>query len=66
MDQTLTAAQDTEAGNRDQRLAEAAAAPGDPVAPEKCGEIMEQLGRIEQAVQTYIAVAEIHAGTRGG
>ncbi|MBL8057527.1 MAG: tetratricopeptide repeat protein [Anaerolineales bacterium] len=34
--------------------------PGDPVAPEKCGEIFERLGRVNEAAQTYLAVAEIH------
>ncbi len=38
--------------------------PGDPVAPEKCGEILEQLGRLQPAVQTYLAVAEIHIRRR--
>lgn len=33
---------------------------GDPVAPEKCGEIFERLGRVNEAAQTYLAVAEIH------
>lgn len=34
--------------------------PGDPVAPEKCGEIFERQGRVPEAAQTYLAVAEIH------
>ena len=38
--------------------------PGDPVAPEKCGEIFEQLGRLPEAAQTYLAVAEIHLTRR--
>jgi len=38
--------------------------PGDPVAPEKCGEIFEQLGRLPEAAQTYLAVAEIHLNRR--
>ena len=38
--------------------------PGDPVAPEKCGEIFEQLGRLNEAAQTYLAVAEIHLNRR--
>ncbi len=42
----------------------AALTPGDPVAPEKCGEILEQLGRLQPAVQTYLAVAEIHIRRR--
>jgi tetratricopeptide (TPR) repeat protein len=42
----------------------AAVTPGDPVAPEKCGEILEQLGRTDQAVQTYLAVADIHLKRR--
>jgi len=39
-------------------------AQGDPVAPEKCGEIYEQLGRLNEAAQTYLAVAEIHLTRR--
>src|SRR5262245_53447865 len=39
-------------------------AQGDPVAPEKCGEIYEQLGRLNEAAQTYLAVAEIHLNRR--
>src|SRR5512136_1334216 len=42
----------------------AALTPGDPVAPEKCGEILEQLGRVQPAVQTFLAVAEIHIRRR--
>jgi tetratricopeptide (TPR) repeat protein len=42
----------------------AALAPGDPVAPEKCGEIFERLGRLNEASQTYMAVAEIHLTRR--
>ncbi len=42
----------------------AAVTPGDPVAPEKCGEILAQLGRIQPAVQTYLAVAEVHLRRR--
>jgi len=38
--------------------------PGDPMAPEKCGEIFEQLGRLNEAAQTYLAVAEIHLNRR--
>ncbi len=38
--------------------------PGDPVAPEKCAEIFEQLGRVTEAAQTYAAVAEIHIARR--
>ena len=33
--------------------------PGDPVAPEKCGEIFERQGRLNDAAQTYLAVAEV-------
>jgi len=39
-------------------------APGDPVAPEKCGEIFERLARINEAVQTYMAVADLHLRRR--
>jgi tetratricopeptide (TPR) repeat protein len=42
----------------------AALTPGDPVAPEKCGEIFERLGRLNEASQTYMAVAEIHLTRR--
>ncbi len=38
--------------------------PGDPVAPEKCGEIFERLGRVNEAAQTYLVVAEIHIQRR--
>ena len=37
---------------------------GDPVAPEKCGEIFERLGRLTEAAQTYLVVAEIHLTRR--
>jgi tetratricopeptide (TPR) repeat protein len=37
---------------------------GDPVAPEKCGEIFERQGRLNEAAQTYLAVAEIHLKRR--
>ncbi len=39
-------------------------APGDPVAPEKCAEIFERLARINEAVQTYLAVADLHLRRR--
>ena len=42
----------------------AALTPGDPVAPEKCGEIFERLVRLNEASQTYMAVAEIHLTRR--
>jgi tetratricopeptide (TPR) repeat protein len=42
----------------------AALTPGDPVAPEKCGELFERLGRLNEAAQTYMAVAEIHLTRR--
>ncbi|MCC7361747.1 MAG: tetratricopeptide repeat protein [Anaerolineales bacterium] len=42
----------------------AALSPGDPVAPEKCGEIFERQGRLNDAAQTYLAVAEIHLKRR--
>ncbi len=42
----------------------AALTPGDPVAPERCGEIFERLGRLNEASQTYMAVAEIHLTRR--
>ncbi len=38
--------------------------PGDPIAPEKCGEIFERLGRLNEAAQTYLAVAEVHLKRR--
>lgn len=38
--------------------------PGDPMAPEKCGEIFERLGRGNEAAQTYLAVAEVHLKRR--
>src|SRR5687768_8716559 len=38
--------------------------PGDPVAPEKCGEIFERQGRLNEAAQTYLAVAEVHLRRR--
>jgi tetratricopeptide (TPR) repeat protein len=38
--------------------------PGDPVAPEKCGEIFERQGRLNEAAQTYLAVAEVHLKRR--
>jgi tetratricopeptide (TPR) repeat protein len=38
--------------------------PGDPVAPEKCGEIFERQGRQSDAALTYLAVAEIHLKRR--
>ncbi len=38
--------------------------PGDPVAPEKCGEIFERQGRLNDAALTYLAVAEIHLRRR--
>jgi tetratricopeptide (TPR) repeat protein len=38
--------------------------PGDAVAPEKCGEIFERQGRLNDAAQTYLAVAEIHLKRR--
>jgi len=38
--------------------------PGDPVAPEKVGEILERLGKLPEAGQTYLAVAEIHLTRR--
>lgn len=38
--------------------------PGDPVAPEKCGEIFERQGRINEAAQTFLAVAEVHLKRR--
>jgi tetratricopeptide (TPR) repeat protein len=38
--------------------------PGDPMAPEKCGEIFERQGRLNEAAQTYLAVAEIHLKRR--
>lgn len=38
--------------------------PGDPLAPEKCGEILERLGRVTEASQTYMVVAEIHLSRR--
>ncbi|MGH2521733.1 MAG: tetratricopeptide repeat protein, partial [Anaerolineales bacterium] len=34
------------------------------VAPEKCGEIFERLGRLNEASQTYLAVAEMHLTRR--
>lgn len=42
----------------------AALSAGDPVAPEKCGEIFERQGRLNEAAQTYLAVAEIHLKRR--
>jgi tetratricopeptide (TPR) repeat protein len=42
----------------------ASLAPGEPVAPEKCGEIFERLGRLNEAAQTYMVVAEIHLTRR--
>jgi tetratricopeptide (TPR) repeat protein len=42
----------------------ASLSPGDPVAPEKCGEIFERLGRVIEASQTYMVVAEIHLTRR--
>ena len=42
----------------------AALLPGDPAAPEKCGEIFERQGRLNEAAQTYLAVAEIHLKRR--
>ena len=38
--------------------------PGDPVAPEKCGEIFERQGRLNEAAQTFLAVAEVHLKRR--
>ncbi|MEP7359295.1 MAG: tetratricopeptide repeat protein, partial [Anaerolineales bacterium] len=38
--------------------------PGDPVAPEKCGEIFERQGRLNDAAQTFLAVAEVHLRRR--
>jgi tetratricopeptide (TPR) repeat protein len=38
--------------------------PGDPVAPEKCGEIFERQGRLNDAALTFLAVAEIHLKRR--
>ena len=38
--------------------------PGDPVAPEKCGEIFERQGRLNDAAQTFLAVAEVHLKRR--
>ena len=38
--------------------------PGDPVAPEKCGEIFERQGRLNDAAQTFMAVAEVHLKRR--
>jgi tetratricopeptide (TPR) repeat protein len=38
--------------------------PGDPVGPEKVGEIFERQGRINEAAQTYLAVAEMHLTKR--
>lgn len=37
---------------------------GDPIAPEKCGEIFERQGRLNDAAITYLAVAEIHLRRR--
>ncbi|MGQ0602300.1 MAG: tetratricopeptide repeat protein [Anaerolineales bacterium] len=39
-------------------------APGDPVAPEKVGEIFEKQGRLNESAQTYLAVAEMHLTKR--
>ncbi len=38
----------------------AAKTPGDPVAPEKCGEILGRLGRNREAGQAFLYVAELH------
>jgi tetratricopeptide (TPR) repeat protein len=38
--------------------------PGDPVAPEKVGEIFERQGKLNEAAQTYLAVAEMHLTKR--
>jgi tetratricopeptide (TPR) repeat protein len=35
--------------------------PGDPLPPEKCGEIFERIGRRTEAAQTYLYVADLYA-----
>jgi tetratricopeptide (TPR) repeat protein len=42
----------------------ASISPGELTAPEKCGEVLEALGRRNQAGQTYVAVAEAYIRRR--